>query len=108
MKDSIITSIPQEELPPIFSLNISFTGCQFTVDANQLNTLIASSMECDLSVEQKLDEIQKQLRSTFRATTALFEETLTSLFGEDAVVKNETSCVSESTIFFIGGEDNDD
>lgn len=98
----------EEALPPIFSLNVAFTGSQLTVDANQLNALISAGAECDVLAEERLVEIQKELQNTYKKVTSLFEDILFSMFGSDAVIKNEIQSVSESTIFFIGGEDDED
>ncbi|MGN0569275.1 MAG: hypothetical protein ACI4N4_02070 [Candidatus Fimenecus sp.] len=88
-----------EDSKPIFSLTLSFTGTQLVIDSNQLNIL-------NVAAEEHLEtitEIDKKLRDTYRQVTPLFEKLLVSLFGEE-IDKSELKSISESTIFFIGGE----
>lgn len=91
-----------EELKPIFSLTLSFTGTQLVIDSNQLNILNAAAVE-NLETITAIDE---KLRDTYKQVTPLFEQLLVSLFGDD-IDKNELKSVSESTIFFIGGDIDD-
>lgn len=91
-----------EELKPIFSLTLSFTGTQLVFDCNQLNILNTAAEENIETVK----EIEEKLRNTYRQVTPLFEKLLVSLFGDD-IDKNELKSVSESTIFFIGGDIDD-
>lgn len=91
-----------EELKPIFSLTLSFTGTQLVIDSNQLNILNAAAVE-NLETITAIDE---KLRDTYKQVTPLFEKLLVSLFGDD-IDKSELKSVSESTIFFIGGDIDD-
>lgn len=91
-----------EELKPIFSLTLSFTGTQLVIDSNQLNILNTAAVE-NLETITAIDE---KLRDTYKQVTPLFEKLLVSLFG-DGIDKNELKSVSESTIFFIGGDIDD-
>lgn len=92
----------QENQKPIFSLTLSFTGTQLVFDCNQLNILNAAAEENIETVK----EIEEKLRDTYKQVTPLFEKLLVSLFGEE-IDKSELKSVSESTIFFIGGDIDD-
>ena len=94
-----------ETSAPIFSVTISLTGCNFSIDTTQLNVLLSALVDTDPALQEQLDNIQNDLRETYRRTAPAFEELLTSIFGE--VTKSEIKSVSESTIFYIGGDDNE-
>lgn len=96
------SSYTQENPKPIFSLTLSFTGTQLVFDCNQLNILNTAAEENIETVK----EIEEKLRNTYRQVTPLFEKLLVSLFGEE-IDKSELKSVSESTIFFIGGDIDD-
>ena len=72
------------------------------IDSNQLNILNAAAVE-NLETITAIDE---KLRDTYKQVTPLFEKLLVSLFGDD-IDKSELKSVSESTIFFIGGDIDD-
>lgn len=108
MKDTLFAPEVKETLPPIFSLTLSFTNSQLTIDANQLNTLRAACAECELSVDAHLNEIQKELQNAYQKVTTLFEDILLSMYSKDAIIKSKVESVSNSTIFFIGGDDEHD
>lgn len=95
----------QPELSPIFQINISLTNSEFKIDTNQLNVLISALVDADPALQDTLDNIQNNLRDVYRHTSSNFIDLLSTIFGE--VKKSEIKSVSESTIYYIGG-DNDD
>ncbi len=91
-----------ENSEPIFSITLSYTGTQLVIDSTRLNVLISAAGNSKEIVE----EIEKILRCTYKQVTPLLEELLACVFGSK-ISKNETRSVSESTIFFIGGDIDD-
>lgn len=89
-----------EQSPPIFSVSLAFTGTQLVVDTNQLNVLASATEDG----KELINQIDEKLRDTYQQVTPLFEQLLVSLFG-DNLQKNEMRSVSESTIFYVGGEE---
>lgn len=99
-----------EQNIPLFTLSVSFTGSQFIVDTNQLNVLVSAACgdEEDSQIQNLLKEMQDKLQDTYAQVTPLLESLLCAVFGAESISKGEMRSVSESTLFFIGGEENED
>lgn len=89
---------------PIFLLSVSLTDIQLKIDVAQLNLLAASAEEASHDAEMYLLDIRNELKQTYEKITPMFEKLLAEIFGDDEVQSRSLSDVSESTIFFMGGE----
>lgn len=89
----------------LFSLTFSFTGTQFVVDSTQLNT-IHSALEHNDESRKLLSDIEVLLRNTYSEITPKLKHILETVFNGE-ISASQIQSVSESTIFYNEGVDND-
>lgn len=97
------TNISEQETP-IFSLSASIEGIELKCNISQLNLLAASAEGASHDAETYLLEIRNEFKKAYDKITPMFEKLLAEILGDDEIQSHSVADVSESTIFFIGGE----
>lgn len=95
-----------EQQTPIFYLSVSITGTKLTVDAEQLN-ILSSTAGDSKKCKTLLDNLQICMNQTYDEVTGILHKLLAETFGTNDIELSCTKSVSESTLFFIGGENDD-
>lgn len=96
-----------EQQTPIFLLSLSFTDTQLNFDTNQLNLLSVSAKKASPDAERYLSNIHNEFKQAYDKITPLFEKLLMEIFGDSEIESETFSATSESTVFFIGGENDE-
>ncbi len=93
-----------EQETPIFSLSASIKGIELQCNISQLNLLAASAEGASHDAETYLLDIRNEFKKAYDKITPMFEKLLAGIFGDEEIQSHSVADVSESTIFFIGGE----